>query len=264
LDAADIMYNMSEVYANCTSYQDRGIVRHFEQSADAGKEGQMVESHRHRVAFKTYFVRPDKYYFEWAEPPVGDPETATHRVNAFWTDGGKVMRLFYSQPGAEVCPGLDYVIAASAGISKGASVTIAAYLLPSLRQKMRTLFRLREVVLAEQCDLDGRGCYLLKGTTWSGSEEQLWVDRDNFLLRRTRVAFVIKPGVDEAQLEAIKRFDPKQAEEYRKFRLAQTEERRFWNQLDYHDADVNQAIGADIFKFDPQVASDLIPSFSVL
>ncbi|MBS1996695.1 MAG: hypothetical protein JSS86_10305, partial [Cyanobacteria bacterium SZAS LIN-2] len=174
MDAADIMYNMAEAYANCTSYQDRGIVRHFEQAnpsaaAASPEASEMLESHRHRVAFKTYVSRPEKYYFEWVEPPVGDPETAVHRVNAFWTDGGKVMRLFHSQAGAEVCPSLDYVVAASAGISKGASVTIASYLLPTLKQKMRTLFRLREVVLLEECELDGYQCYLLKGQTWSGS-----------------------------------------------------------------------------------------------
>ena len=186
MDAADIMYNMAEVYANCGSYQDRGIVRHFEQDKGETRAIPMVEAYRHRVAFKTYFNRPDRLYFEWAEPPVGDPETATYRVNAFWTAGDKVMRLFYSQPGAAVCPSLDYVVAASAGISKGASVTIAAYLLPSLKQKMRTLFRLREVVHLEDCEVDGRPCHLLKGVTWSGGEEELWVDAQDYLLRRTR------------------------------------------------------------------------------
>jgi hypothetical protein len=264
MDAADIMYNMAEVYANCTSYHDRGIVRHFEQPTVDPKATPEAETHRHRVAFKTFFSRPDRLYFEWAEPPVGDPETASYRVNAFWTAGDRVFRLFYSQPGAEICPSLDYVVAASAGISKGASVTIAAYLLPTLKQKMRTLFRLRELVRLDDCEVDGRLCHLLKGQNWSGSEEELWVDTQEYLLRRTRVAFVIKPGVDETQLEAIKRFDPKQAEEYRKFRLSQTEERRFWNQLDYHEAAIDKPISDDVFKFDPLQASDLIPSFAVL
>jgi hypothetical protein len=266
MDAADIMYNMAEAYANCASYQDRGIVRHFEQAKDGGQGPETgLEVHRHRVAFKTFFRRADQaYYFEWAEPPVGDPETASYRVNAFWTAGDRVLRLFHSQPGAEVCPSLEYVIAASAGISKGASVTIAAYMLPSLKQKMRTLFRLRELVITGECDIDGRRCRALKGQTWSDSEEELWIDADDFLLRRTRVAFVIKPGVDEAQLEAIKRFDPKQAEEYRKFRMSQTEERRFWNQIEYHHAAVGAPISDDEFEFDPQAQSDLIPSFAVL
>src|SRR5208337_3069554 len=102
MDAADIMYNMAEVYANCTSYQDRGIVRHFEQPGADGLALPPIETHRHRVAFKTYFGRPGRHYFEWAEPPVGDPETASYRVNAFWTAGDQVLRLFHSQPGAEV------------------------------------------------------------------------------------------------------------------------------------------------------------------
>jgi hypothetical protein len=112
--------------------------------------------------------------------------------------------------------------------------------------------------------VDGRLCHLLKGRTWSGTEEVLWVDAQNFLLRRTRVAIVIKPGIDQAQLEAIKRFDPAQAEEYRKFRLSQTVERCFWNQLDYHHAVVDEPIADDVFKFDPLQESDLIPSFAVL
>jgi hypothetical protein len=264
MDAADIMYNMAEAYANCATYQDRGIVRHFEP-AQSGDVVPGAEVHRHRVAFKTSFNRADQsYYFEWAEPPVGDPETATYRVNAFWTAEGRVLRLFHSQPGAQPCPSLDYVIAASAGISKGASVTVAAYMLPSLKQKMRSLFRLREVTHSGDCEIDGRLCHMLVGQTWSGSEEELWIDASDFLLRRTRVDFIIKPGVDEAQLEAIKRFDPEQAEEYRKFRMSQTEERRFWNQLDYHQADVDKPLDEDTFKFDPLKESDLIPSFAVL
>ncbi|MBU6454752.1 MAG: hypothetical protein KGS72_23495 [Cyanobacteria bacterium REEB67] len=227
-----------------------------------------AEVHRHRVAFKTVYLAPNKYYFEWAEPPVGDPATATHRVSAFWTQGEQVLRLFYSMPGAQICPSLDHVIAGSAGISKGSSVTVASYLLPSLMSKMRTLFRFKELVRVDDCRIDGHTCHTLKGQNWNGGEEHLYIDSKEFLLRRTRVAFVIKPGVDEAQYEAIKRADPAQAEEYRKFRQSQTAERRFWNQIDYHQAEVNklEANGASgaLFKFDPLQESDLIPSFAVL
>jgi hypothetical protein len=268
MDAADIMFKMADVYARCTSYQDRGIVRHFENPPGASGSEPVAEVHRHRVAFKTAYLAPDKYYFEWAEPPVGDPATATHRVSAFWAQGGKAQRLFYSMPGAQLCPSLDQVIAGSAGISKGASVTVASYLLPSLMSKMRTLFRFKELVRLEDSQVDGLACFTLKGQNWNGGEEELYIDTSDFLLRRTRVTFVIKPGVDEAQYEAIKRADPAQAEEYRKFRQSQTEERRFWNQIDYHHAEVNRleagAASETLFIFDPRQESDLIPSFAVL
>jgi hypothetical protein len=283
LDAADIIIKMAEVYEKCSSYIDRGIVRHYE-TIEAG------EVLRHRVAFKTFFKRdmddrqPDKtaqYLFEWAEPPVGDPETAKHRVSAFWTENKKVMGLLHSQSGAAAMPSIDYAVASTAGISKGASVTVAAYLLPSLKQKMRTLLRFKELVREDDLNeggepdkggaiIDGLRCFKLRGHTWNGSEEELWIDDEKFLLRRVRATIVVKPGVDEAQLAAIAKVDPKQAEEYRKFRLSQTEERRFYNQIEYFEAEVDtlksigKAAQREIFKFDPIVESDLLPSFSVL
>lgn len=265
MDAADIMFKMAETYANCRSYQDRGIVRHFELEGE--------EDYRHRIAFKTSFNKPDAFYFEWAETPVGDPETAQHRISAFWTENKKneqeigpvrVFRQFYSQSEAQLCPSLDYVIAASAGISKGASVTVAAFLLPSLRQKMSAMFRMRELNLEGKEVIDGQSCHYLKGTNWGGSEEEFWIDQQTFLLKRSRVAIVIKPGVDEKQLAAIMKIDPEQAEEYRKFRQAQTEERRFWNQLDYHEAAINETIDAAAFLFEPDGKSDLVAGFAVL
>jgi hypothetical protein len=271
MDAADIMFKMAETYANCSTYQDRGLVRHFEQEDR--------EDYRHRIGFKTNFKRPDAFYFEWAETPIGDPEVAQHRISALWTslptDHGKgstgqspavrqAFRQFHSQSEAQICPSLDYIIAAAAGVSKGSSVTVAAYILPTLRQKMRTLFRLRELNLVCQELIDGCSCHYLKGQNWGGTDEEFWVDNETFLLKRTRVAFVIKPGVDENQLAAIKKIDPEQAEEYRKFREAQKEERRFWNQLDYHAAAIDEDIEDQAFIYDPSAKSDLISTFAVL
>jgi hypothetical protein len=258
MDAADIMFKMAETYANCSTYQDRGLVRHFEQEDR--------EDYRHRIGFKTNFKRPDAFYFEWAETPIGDPEVAQHRISALWTslptDHGKGST--GQSPAVRQAFRQDYIIAAAAGVSKGSSVTVAAYILPTLRQKMRTLFRLRELNLVCQELIDGCSCHYLKGQNWGGTDEEFWVDNETFLLKRTRVAFVIKPGVDENQLAAIKKIDPEQAEEYRKFREAQKEERRFWNQLDYHAAAIDEDIEDQAFIYDPSAKSDLISTFAVL
>lgn len=260
LDAADIIFNLSEVYANCSTYEDRGLVRHFED--------EQLESYRHRIAFKTRFERPDKYYFEFVAPPVGDPKTAQYRVSAIWSGENGVYRVFHPQDEAQLCPSLDAAIASSTGISRGSSLTVASYILPSLKQRMRTMFRLKELQRAdkdsEDCLLDGVPCYLLKGKDWKDAEEEMWIEKETYLFRRVRVCIVIKPGVDEAQYEAIKAADPAQAEEYRKFRLAQTEERRFWSQIDYHEATANAELSDKAFAFDPEGISDLIPSFNVL
>jgi hypothetical protein len=262
MDAADIMFKMAETYANCKSYQDRGIVRHFERED--------VEEYRHRIAFKTNFKRPETFYFEWAETPLGAPETAKPRISAVWSDsspstGTQAFRQFHSQTTAQACPSLDYVIASSAGISKGASVMVASYILPTLREKTRALFRLRDLNLEGDAELDGQLCHYLQGHNWGGGEEEFWVDKETFLLKRSRVAIVIKPGVDEKQLAALMKVDPQQAEAYLKFREAQTEERRFWNRFDYHEACVNQELDDEqAFSFDPVRKSDLAAGLAVL
>lgn len=256
MDAADIMFSLAEAYSTCQTYEDRGLVRHFEQED--------VESYRHRIAFKTLYSAPNKAYFEWVERPLGNPESAPYRVNAFWSDGEKSCLQFFSHESEKQVPSLDYAVAASAGLSKGSSVHVFGYLLESLRLKMRTLVRLQEVERLADERVDGISCFHLHGRAANGSEENLYIDQENFLLRRARICIVIKPGLDEAQYQAIKAADPVQAEAYRKFREAQTEERRLWNQIDYHEATINAGLKDAQFKYEKQGVSDLVSAFNIL
>lgn len=257
MDAADIMFSLAQAYANCKSYCDRGIVRHFGDGES--------ESYRHRVAFKTIFERPDKMYFEWMESPVktNEEQEASHRVSAFWCDGKTTQRQFYSQSDPVISQSLEHAITASAGLSKGASVTVAAYMLPTLRNQMRTLLRLQDVRRLDDAVVDGVECYMLKGQTWNKATEDLYVDKSNNCLKRMRVEIVIPPGVNEAQYEALKKADPVSAEEYRKFREAQTEERRFVNQIDYHEVLLNKPV-EKAWLVEARQKSDLVNSYNVL
>ena len=256
LDAADIMYNLSKTYEDCRSYVDRGLVRHYEQDG--------VEIYRLRVAFKLCFQRPDNFYFEWVERPLGDPEKADYRVSALWTEGSQTYRHFFSEKQVLPCQSLELAIATATGTSKGASMTVSAYLLPSLKQKVRTMLRLKELERVEDAIVDGVDCYHLKGKTWTDSEEEFWIEKEKCLLKRVRVGIVIKPGIDESKFLAIKAIDEQKALEYRQFRESQTEARRFWNQIDYHEADIDCPIEPGDFVFAAERKSDLIPSFNVL
>ena len=70
-----IMNRMAQRYANCSSYQDVGVVETTHNEANSAR----IE----RMPFKTYFVRPQFFRFEWIDYfPWKDG-----RTRIVWSDG---------------------------------------------------------------------------------------------------------------------------------------------------------------------------------
>jgi hypothetical protein len=153
MTAEQILAGMVAVYAGCQSYCDTGVVRtRFLVQPDLPE----FESDQ---PFRTAFVRPDRFRFEFSRTHPG--QTAPHRyiVHA----AGDVVQTWWDvQPGVERHPSLGLALAGATGVSGGAAHTVPALLLPDTVGGQR-LTGLGELARLDDGDLGGVGCYRVQG-----------------------------------------------------------------------------------------------------
>ena len=169
IDGVQIVKRMAARYASAKSYRDEGAVR----SISRLKNGQTQEIN----TFRTFFVRPKKFRFEWND--VGGPQNGD--LNIVWTGGDEV---FSYSPllGMEKEEDLDMAIAGATGISRGAAHSIPVLLFPD-----KSGFRVTEmnrITLTGEERFEGANCYVVKGFHPFGFAIELWIGKDDFLLRR--------------------------------------------------------------------------------
>ena len=175
---------MKRVYAGCRSYRDSGTVRTSSEAEGSHFGGE--------TPFKTAFVRPGPFRFEFVDTGLGDRASKL----VLWWNGAEVHSWWDAQPGERLSDSLQQALDAAAGISGGASLRIPGMLLPAVVGAGAPLVgpeRLR--------DADDRGvaCLRITGksratpyTQTTGSitvtvqDESitLWIDRSTFLLRK--------------------------------------------------------------------------------
>lgn len=117
--ANELIAMVVDVYRTAKSYRDTGTIIAYDAYG---------ESERDHVTFKTAFVRPDRFRFEWREPwPI---DGSVRRV--VWSDGREA-RTWWQVPLGddldEIEPSLDLAIAGATGVSRGTAHTIPSLLL---------------------------------------------------------------------------------------------------------------------------------------
>jgi hypothetical protein len=168
-----IIKQMAERYATASTYQDTGVVETVVEGALPRRSSD--------VSFKTYFTRPRKLRFEWAEiSPTSLPGRSV-----IWSDGVKAHAYHNYDPGkVETEEDLSMAVAGATGVSLG-----SAYTVPELLLKGTGGFSLTELArltLKGQERFEGEECYVLEGYHPSGEAWQLWVGKTGFLLRKLR------------------------------------------------------------------------------
>ena len=177
-----------ERYAEFSSYRDCGQV--------TTRFTHLNGSHGHTTMrlFKTAFVRPDRFRFEFLNRHGGE-KWARYVV---WAEGKKVMTWWDVESRLEHLESLNMAVAGATGVSGGAAYTIPAPLMPAeIGGAMLTdLDRLTRLISLGDEPLREVACYRLQG--WfpprppqPDEEEQavegpltLWIDRGTFLIRR--------------------------------------------------------------------------------
>jgi hypothetical protein len=167
----EILRHVNERYSQCSSYSDSGYVL-FDD----------VHQEKERLAFRTEFVRPDYFCFEWQD--YGPRRGKSERFSTLWSSGDKtLMRRDTSKVTVEEQPSLELAIACATGCSAAAANTVPPLLIAELRAS-KHLFLLTDLELIGQEVVDEHPCYVLKGSLFQKGDHVLLISKSDYSLRR--------------------------------------------------------------------------------
>lgn len=210
-----VLAALAEVYATCAVYQDSGAV---------------ITRSKHLTIrpFRTAFVRPDRFRFEYQDR-FG--ETDPWHRHVVWANGNDVRVWWDIRPQVERPESLRLALAGATGVSGGAAHTIPSLLMSdlfgpnpltcladvsSLPDEMLegvTCYRLVGRVVYPQLDpaeeerrrAEAQRLYGLTPTSSERAPLTMWVDRGTFLIRR--IAESIRLGTHS--WETVTTYEPR-------------------------------------------------------
>lgn len=169
----EILHKMAERYASVSSYQDTGYI----EETHITKSNKWIS----KKPFKTYFVRPNLFRFEWkAQYFPGSPW-----INCvLWSDGDKTFT--YWEPNKlDIMKSLAHGILANAGISSEGTINV-----PCMLFNMECgLFKeksIENILFPKEEVFNGKKCLHLKIRDKRGKIYEVWIERDSYLLRRLK------------------------------------------------------------------------------
>jgi hypothetical protein len=175
MNATETLKRLADKYSQCKSYADYGIV----DFDDVNQKKQQIE-------FKTEFVRPDYFTFEWQD--YGPRRGKSERFSMLWSDAMKTLiRQDTGKVVLEEQPNLRRAVAGATGCSAGAAHLVPALLMEEIRADSRHVLQLTGVELISEDFFEGHNCYVLSGSLFKERDYVLWVSVDDFSLRRVTV-----------------------------------------------------------------------------
>jgi len=204
LSAPDVIARVVAAYRTCATYRDTGVVRtvFFEETGQRTQER----------PFKTAFVRPDSFRFEFTDTFYG--KTTRYIV---WQQGADVRKWWDVEPGIRSLQSLDMGLAGATGVSGGSAHVVPSLLFPETVSGP-SLKDMTDVKRLENAPCGSAVCARLEGL-WKSEKRTLWIDLSSFLLRRIDSAHVFptfrtekvtfyEPTVNEAIAPDVLAFDP--------------------------------------------------------
>jgi hypothetical protein len=165
----DVLARMVDTYRTCKSYRDTGVVRtlYIEET------GRRIEER----PFKTAFVRPASFRFEFRSKSFGKP----YRLIVS-QEGSELRRWWDLEPGVQILPSLDSGLSGARARSGGSSQTVPSLLLPAAVSG-RSLKDMKRVKRLDDVPCGSSVCGQVQGV-YGPERRVLWVDLGTFLLRR--------------------------------------------------------------------------------
>ena len=201
----ELLARAAAVYAHCTSYQDTGVVMilFMESGGDRTEER----------PFKTAFVRPDRFRFEYEETGA----VGAKRRYIIWRVGSDVRTWWDVQPGVEGATSLDEALSAATGVSGGSAHAIPALLMPN-EIKGRRLSDMTDATRVADAEVGGTACYCVTGK-YANAPKTVCLDKRTSLVRRiefeatfpafhTRETTTFEPVIDAPVAPALLEFAP--------------------------------------------------------
>ena len=192
--ASTVLAKMAETYAGLRSYQDKGSVRYDILGA------------QQEVTFKTAFVRPNRFRFEWTSHHPFAPLRFVKTRSVVRSDGATAYtwNKFYLKDATErQDESLSMAVAGATGVSSGSAHTIATLLIPDLWKEGSfgsSVAELGSPNVAGMETIDGVDCFRISGTR-RGERTDLWIGRNDYLLRK--MEYLLKGNKNVEQRQSI-------------------------------------------------------------
>jgi outer membrane lipoprotein-sorting protein len=165
--ADDVLKKMFEVYRECRSYRDTGVMKSAIRAPVAGNE--KTEN------FTTCFKRPDRYRFTKSWMLDGKEEE-----QVIWRSGAEFQIRWNTRPNLKPADSLETAI----GLGHPQSEITAAMLMADVKHSLAG-----DTVghkLAGDDAIDGRACWQIDALTTKQQPAKFWIDKQSFLLRQFR------------------------------------------------------------------------------
>jgi hypothetical protein len=174
-----IIQQMMAMYANCRSYQDQG---QLETITDPNTTAER----RERLAFRTAFVRPMFFRFEWRkfDEYSGKPQES----ESVWCDGRTAYSRNRFEEGVQEYDTLDHAIAGATGVS---AHIVSSLLMPDILSFR--FMRHGSLSSMQNENLHGEQCYHLVATT-PEQRTDILTSCTSYALRRIREERIFKGG----------------------------------------------------------------------
>lgn len=175
-EAEAIVKKLLDRYRELESYQDTGMAK------TVFWKNEQVDRTVERP-FKTAWVRPDRFRFEYSEKLLLGQ--VNHRY-IVWMHGDDVQSAWTLKGGKRHEQGLLHAIAGVTGLSGGSAYLVSSMLLPDTLGR-GVIAQLESLKRIEDGELGERGCYRITGEL-EQSTYTVWIDREEPILRRVDIA----------------------------------------------------------------------------
>lgn len=169
MDAAEIVAKAIARYASLSTYCDVGRIQHG----------------RDCITFRTWFKKPHKFRLEWSDITYQyGPGSGIHRVpmtgnSVIWSPlPGRLFRKLLEQD-VEQSSDIN-----TFDIRPPALINVALLLMLPTSGGAGTILSLLDLKRLDDAHTAGHQCFRITGTLRSHLDEEIWIDKDAFTIRR--------------------------------------------------------------------------------
>lgn len=203
LTGKQILEQMATAYEKCKTYHDSGTVT----TKFIKPEG---PGHTNNLRFKTAFVRPDRFRFEYHD--LSQPNRSQYII---WSHGKDMQSYWAVRPDVEKGKSLGLAIAGAAGVSSLSSQRISTLLMSEEVGGTR-LTHLTGVSRLEDAKIGDVACYRIQGL-FGKSPIEVWIEKDSLLVRRIEESRMFEGLMTETVTTYDAAFDKEISEKLLKF-----------------------------------------------
>jgi hypothetical protein len=217
----------------------------------------MLPMARVPTEFKTHFLMPSKFRFEWREWHPHFGKTHTPNEHIVWSDGEDTHQIIL---GELTHPDLQTAIGSATAISELSILMILPLLLhnpfepqlPFMWSEMRDSRIIKEEVV------NGYPCYHLIGTTNTTYDKEVWISKEDYIVRRLKTKIEITNTQAEEQFSAMMAALKDSGQDLRELPTNYQDLLRYLPNLpsteyvhNYRSVMVDKPLPVDLFEFDP-------------